>query len=104
MLKEHQQGRDAVLKMKTALVRNRDGDRGAARDFVNHARAYIALLSHHIDKENNVLFALADSNLSQEKQMALWEGFERIEKQKIGPGKHEAFHKMIASLESIYLS
>jgi hemerythrin-like domain-containing protein len=104
MLKEHQQGRDAVAKMKDALVRYRAGDRKAAGDFVHHARAYTALLDQHIDKENNVLFVLADNNLSKEKQMALWEGFETIETQKIGPGKHEAFHKMIESLERIYLS
>jgi hemerythrin-like domain-containing protein len=104
MLKEHQQGRDAVVKMKTALVRCQGGDPKAVGDLVYHARAYIALLDQHIDKENNVLFVLADNNLSKEKQTALWEGFERIETQKIGPGKHEAFHQMIESLESIYLS
>jgi hemerythrin-like domain-containing protein len=104
MLKEHQQGRDAVAKMKAALVRYQGGDRGVAGDFVQHARAYIALLDQHIEKENNVLFVLADSNLSKEKQMELWEGFETIETQKIGPGKHEAFHQMIESLEKIYLT
>jgi hypothetical protein len=30
-------------------------------------------------------------------------GFERIEEQKIGVGKHEEFHKMIDQLESAYL-
>ena len=104
MLKEHQQGRDHVSKMKDALMRYREGDRTAAGDLVHHARAYIALLVQHIDKENNVLFALADSNLSKEKQVELREGFERIETQKIGAGKHEAFHQMIESLEKIYLT
>jgi hemerythrin-like domain-containing protein len=104
MLKEHQQGRDAVAKMKAALVRYRDGDRKAAGDFVQHARPYIALLDQHIDKENNVLFVLADKHLSADKQTELWKGFETIETQKIGPGRHEAFHKMIDSLASIYLS
>ena len=41
MLKEHQQGRDHVAKMKAALIRYREGDRGAAGDIVHHARAYI---------------------------------------------------------------
>ena len=104
MLKEHQQGRDRVANMKAALVRYWEGDRGAAVDFVHHARAYITLLNQHIDKENNVLFVLADNNLSEEKQMELWEGFETIETQKIGPGKHEGFHQMIESLARIYLS
>ena len=104
MLKEHQQGRDAVAKMKAALVRYQGGDRGAAGDFVQHARAYIALLNQHIDKENNVLFVLADKHLSEDKKTELWEGFETIETQKIGAGRHEAFHQMIESLEKIYLS
>ena len=60
-------------------------------------------LNHHIDKENTVLFSIADKNLSVEKQAELWEGFETIETQKIGVGRHEAFHRMIESLERLYL-
>ena len=51
MLKEHQQGRDHVANMKAALIGYRDGDRGAAGDFVHHARATITLLNQHIEKE-----------------------------------------------------
>ena len=87
MLKEHQQGRDHVAKMKASLIRYREGDRGTAGDLVQHARAYIALLNQHIDKENNVLFVLADKHLSEDKQTELWEGFETLETQKIGPGR-----------------
>ena len=104
MLKEHQQGRDYVAKINAALGRYREGDREAAHDLTKHARAYITLLNQHIDKENNVLFALADKHLSEDKQTELWKGFERIETQKIGPGRHDAFHQMIESLERIYLS
>ena len=103
MLKEHQQGREYVAKMKTALARYLDDDPAAARDLIKSARAYTILLKQHIDKENNVLFPIAEKNLSDEKQAELWEGFETIETQKIGAGKHEAFHKMIESLEKIYL-
>jgi len=103
MLKEHQQGREYVVKMNAALDRYSDDDRAAARDLIKSAHAYITLLNQHIDKENNVLFPIAEKNLSDEKQAELWEGFETIETQKIGAGKHEAFHKMIESLEKIYL-
>ena len=103
MLKEHQQGRDLVVKMNAALSKYTKGDRKVIRDLIQYARAYIALLSQHIDKENNVLFPMADRHLSSEKQAELWEGFETIETEKIGAGKHEAFHRMIESLENIYL-
>jgi hemerythrin-like domain-containing protein len=102
MLKEHQQGRDLVGNMNAALSRYTGGDRAAARDLIRHARAYIVLLNQHIDKENNVLFPMADRHLSSEKQVELWEGFETIETEKVGAGRHEAFHRMIDSLEQIY--
>ena len=103
MLNEHQQGRDYVAKMNAALVRNSEGDHEAIFDLIQNARAYIDLLNHHIEKENNVLFPLADKHLSDEKQVELGEGFETIETQKSGAGKHDAFHRMLESLESIYL-
>jgi len=103
MLEEHRQGRDLVAKMNAALAQHSEGNREAVSDLLQHARAYIVLLTQHIDKENNVLFPMADRHLSREKQAELWDGFETIEKEKIGAGKHEAFHRMIESLESIYL-
>ena len=103
MLKEHQQGRDLVAKMNVALARYSEGHREAVSDLIQHARAYIVLLNQHIDKENNVLFPMADRHLARAKQVELGEGFETIEKEKIGAGKHEAFHRMIESLENFYL-
>jgi len=103
MLAEHQQGREYVQKMNTAISQYKDGDPEAAAELVKNARAYIALLRQHIDKENNVLFPLGDNRLSEEKKAELWEGFEIIETQKIGPGRHEEFHKMLEYLESVYL-
>jgi hemerythrin-like domain-containing protein len=103
MLKEHRQGRDLVAKMNVALAQYSEGNREAVSDLIQYARAYIALLTQHIEKENKVLFPMADRHLSREKQVELWEGFETIEKEKIGAGKHEAFHRMIESLEKFYL-
>jgi hemerythrin-like domain-containing protein len=103
MLAEHQQGRDYVQKMKEAISQYNEGNRDAAGKLVRNARGYIALLSQHIDKENNVLFPIGDNRLSEEKKAELWEGFETIETQKIGVGKHEAFHKMLEYLEGVYL-
>ena len=80
-----------------------EGDRDAAAKLVKNAKGYITLLRQHIDKENNVLFPIGDNRLSEKKQEELWEGFETIETQKIGAVKHEAFHKMIEYLESVYL-
>jgi hemerythrin-like domain-containing protein len=104
MLKEHQQGRDLVAKMKTALDKYENGNKDAAQIFVRHAKDYTTLLDFHIDKENNVLFPMAVKHLPESKLVELKKGFDRIETDKIGAGKHEYYHQMLDALEGIYLS
>jgi hemerythrin-like domain-containing protein len=99
MLHEHQQGREFVRSMNATLSQYAQGDRKAAAEFVETARSYINLLNQHIDKENGVLFPLAEKHLSAQEKAKLWEGFEMIEAQKIGAGKHEEFHIMLDQLE-----
>jgi len=103
MLKEHQQGRDAVAEMKRALSQYLNGDAGAAQKLKRSADAYIALLNLHIDKENNVLFPMAVKHLSENKLAELKKGFDKIETEKIGTGKHEEFHRMLGMLQDVYL-
>lgn len=102
MLKEHQLGRDQVLKMKCALALYREGRSEAARTLALHARTYIELLNQHIDKENEVLFVIAARHLSSEKLAELEKGFDQIESQRIGAGRHEAFHRMLECLQKAY--
>ena len=104
LLHEHQQGREYVQTMKAALAQYTKGDRTVVNEFVNSAKEYINLLNQHIDKENDVLFPLAEIHLSEQAQAKLWQGFEMIETQKIGVGKHDEFHKMLDKLESVYLN
>ncbi|MGD2186040.1 MAG: hemerythrin domain-containing protein [Desulfobacterales bacterium] len=103
MLDEHQKGREYVQTMNAALAQYTKEDRTAADEFVKTAREYINLLEQHIDKENNVLFPLAEKHLSEQERVRLSEGFERIETEKIGTGKHGEFHRMLENLESVYL-
>lgn len=70
---------------------------------MEHEAVKLTLKILDVDKENNVLFPIGDNRLSEEKKEKLWKGFETIEKQKIGVGKHEEFHKMLDHLESVYL-
>jgi hemerythrin-like domain-containing protein len=103
LLQEHQQGREYVQNMNAALAQYAEGNRTAIGEFVKTAKAYTNLLNQHIDKENGVLFPFAETHLSEQERAKLWEGFELIETQKIGIGKHDEFHKMLENLESIYL-
>ena len=103
MLREHALGRNYVQGMDGALGRIKNGDPSAAGTFAENARGYIELLLNHIDKENGVLFVMADRLLSPEAQMRLAEGFERVEREETGEGVHEKYHALLHRLRDAYL-
>jgi len=103
MLREHAAGRACVSQMRQTLTGYRAGDRRAAEGFRQHARQYTELLRQHIDKENNVLFVMAESRLPRAKQDELVRAFEKLEKERIGEGKHEEFHALLDQLQKEYL-
>jgi len=102
MLAEHETGRRLVRQMKAAAEALDNKEEGAARSFVQAARAYIDLLRQHIQKENQILFPLADQRLTAEQQAFLTQGFQRIEQERIGEGRHQAFHRMLEDLDRQY--
>jgi hemerythrin-like domain-containing protein len=104
MLAEHDHGRAYVRGLKDAVARYESGDKAAAAEVVSFARKYMELLSQHINKEDNVLFAMADSTLSEDRQDKLYEAFERLEVEKIGLGRHEEFHELLDRLAKEYLN
>jgi hemerythrin-like domain-containing protein len=103
MLAEHVQGRAYVRAMGEAVEALKGGDRKAQEKFIENARNYIALLTQHIDKENNILFPMGDRVLDRKTQEELLEKFEVMEREKIGVGTHEKFHKLLGDLKQIYL-
>ncbi len=60
MLAEHEQGRAFVRQMHDALPKARSGEAAAVDAMVAAGRAFIDLLRQHIEKENNILFMMAD--------------------------------------------
>ena len=100
---EHGQGRGYIKGMSEALANLKNGDKKTAGRIVENAKNYIALLTKHIDMENNMLFPMADKVLSQAKQAEIEEGFEQLKVERIGLGKHEEFHKLLHHLKEIYL-
>lgn len=103
MLAEHAQGRQLVGGLARALEGLAAGDQDAAPDLATAGREYVDLLRAHIHKEDNVLFALADERLGRAEEERLSQAFELLEAERIGPGRHEAFHRMIHELTHIYL-
>jgi len=103
MLAEHEEGRSYVQAMKEAVTKYKRGDQKAAAEIAKNARNYAALLSRHIEKEDNILYPMADGRLSADQQRELEKGFAKIEKEAIGPGRHEKFHELLHHLEDEFL-
>ena len=97
MLAEHAQGRQLIRDMEGAL--SAGVDRGK---LAQAAGGYAALLRSHIQKENMILFPMADRVLSEPQLEKLYEGFEEYEEKVIGHGRHEELHAMLKSLQEKY--
>ncbi len=99
MLHEHDVGRAFVrgLAEATAQVAT---DPAAAQRIIENGRGYIQLLRAHIDKENTILFPMADHVLSPEDQEHLGKEFERFEMEETGAGVHEASLKLLEELRA----
>jgi hemerythrin-like domain-containing protein len=102
MLAEHEAGRGLVREMSNGLARLRRGDQNASDGIQETAIGYRNLLSAHIHKENTVLFPMAERLLSDDIAGKVVARFEEIELNRVGPGKHEAYHDMLHRLKEIY--
>jgi hemerythrin-like domain-containing protein len=81
-----------------------NGMPGAGARWADAARSYAALLRQHIDKENNVLFMMAENILSAAEQAELVAAFEKVEEEKMGAGTHERLHALMDKLCAEVLS
>jgi hemerythrin-like domain-containing protein len=102
MLHEHEQGRALIRQMVESVEALKGGARTGAARWAQAASGYIDLLRSHIDKENNILFVMAENMLTREEQQQLAAEFDRVEIEKMGAGTHERLHakmeKLIAEL------
>jgi len=103
MLAEHKEGRTYVKAMGAAFLEYRKGGKTAGREYAQNARGYASLLARHIEKEDNVLYPLAESRLPAGVWKELEAGFEKIEDEVVRAGRHEEFHALLHRLKEEYL-
>jgi hemerythrin-like domain-containing protein len=98
MLAEHEQGRSLIKELREAAEAYQLRAEGAGGRWARAGRGYADLLRAHIDKENNVLFAMAERVLTPGEQASLAENFEKLEVERMGAGTHERLHAMMDKL------
>jgi hemerythrin-like domain-containing protein len=102
MLAEHDIGRRHIREISEALARLQIGDSKPAESIQKIIGEYRKMHRNHIDKENNVLYPIADRLLGKDEDMRMVDRFEEIEHDRVGVGKHEAYHDMLHHLKEIY--
>jgi hemerythrin-like domain-containing protein len=103
MLREHDLGRGYISGLRQGVTDFKTGDQKAVVRIIENIEYYNDLLTQHIDKEDHILYPMAERAFSREQNDALLEGFAVIEEQRVGAGKHEEFHRMLQRLQEVYL-
>lgn len=101
MLMEHEQGRAFVRGMVEHLDKAANGDSVALTHFAHNTIGYAGLLRQHIQKEDQILFPLADRILSSEDETLLLNQFDEAEVE-AGDGTHERLLKIAETLADRY--
>jgi hemerythrin-like domain-containing protein len=75
---------------------------GAIDRLVEYGRSYVDLLRQHIDKEDHILFAMADRALTDDEQGDLAEDFEHVEAAHRNAGTQTKFLRIAEELAERY--
>lgn len=94
---EHDQGRAFVRTMAAAAEKALAGESGQIPVIAENAAGYIALLREHIDKEDNVLYPLAERILPEEVRARMVEAYEKAQAQT--PGLEEKYQRLVEEYE-----
>ena len=102
MLNEHEQGREFVRGMAVSIDLYKGGNVSALGRIYSNMAGYAELLRNHINKENNILFRMAENALSEEDHLELLKQFEEAGKNYSSGASSEDYLKMIENLASVY--
>jgi hemerythrin-like domain-containing protein len=97
MLLEHEEGRGYVRSMLAALEEVQTD--AAQQTLIDNANSYLRLLKEHIQKEDEILFRMADEAISAGEQKELLRAFEEHEAQEMVRGVHEKYLAIAEELE-----
>ena len=98
MLHEHEQGRACVRAVAEAVADKSVPDAAVIRKTMENLAAYAQLLRTHIDKEDNVLYPMANRLLTPAGQKSLVEAFDKVESEELGEEVHQKYHAWIEKL------
>ena len=95
---EHDEGRAHVRAIEEAAQKALDGETGQAAIVAKHAKGYAVLLRGHIEKENDILYPLAERILPEDVRSNMLTEYETAEAKT--PGLEEKYINLVKSYEA----
>ena len=99
MLSDHEQARLFTKGMRESAQKVESGESSALRMLIQNARGYASLLRQHIQKEDNILFPMANRFIPVAEHDKVFDGFEHVEHEETGEGVHEKYLALADALE-----
>lgn len=96
--REHDRARVLLQKMAEAGSAYREGRRNADRRWGRFASEYAAVLSRHLDKEQDVLYPAAEQLLTSEEQQKLAEALRQSAEAGVSQERRQRFSALADSL------
>jgi hemerythrin-like domain-containing protein len=96
--REHEEIRGRLRAMAEIFDAAVAGDRNALDQFAGRARAFGDTIRQHMAKEENILFPLAESVMSEQDARALEMAFDRIEREELGADAHRELTRLAEEL------
>lgn len=94
---EHDQGRAFVRSMEAAAQKALNGEDGQIAVIAENAKGYAELLRGHIDKEDNILYPLAERVLPEAVRSGMLQAYEQAEEKT--PGLEENYRLLVEKYE-----
>lgn len=98
MLAEHDEGRRHLDGVEEGLAQATRGEADAAESVAHGLSQYAHLLRAHIEKEDTILYPMADRILSDADRKDLAKAFDRVESEEMGEEVHEKYHRLAHEL------
>ena len=98
MLLEHDQGRAFVAALEVAATRALNGETGQDGAIAANARGYLELLREHVEKEDEILYPLAERVIPGGMRGAIVEGYRKAE-EKGAPGLEAHYRGVVEGYE-----
>lgn len=99
MLAEHEHGRQLTKDLLAAAENLKAGEASAGEAVAANALQYAALMRGHINKENNILFQMADRLIQGEARTEADAAFQQTRQEEINAGLHQRFLAVVADIE-----